>query len=313
MNLEAHTLPTSTGTSGHSGNDKDCACSIQELGWWQGSVISDGDLRVCVTDLPVGFDYWVLATQTCNLYNENFDSIHSAEWIGAKAIAEFDGLRACGSDPRRLHCRASTSAQTVPLEELLLDCDIQARYWISRRFLAKLKPLSMTLRDDAGANEKEKDKFIAWVARSYTRLELSDALNDALRRSKIRDIIEKVLKGHHASIYGVYLEISDEHESSTASVEPPCAVELTFVVYKAADEASVKQTLQAVLMQKVENPKYFAGNNVAKNIERQHVPEKFNIEFTHAVRPTAQWTVDQINACVRYTFNDHLSDSGLSA
>lgn len=310
--MEAHTPPTSTGTSDLSKIDKDCASSIKELGWWQGSIIRDADLRAISSGLPAGCDYWVLATQTCNLYNENFDSIHSVEWIGARTITKL-GLPRSGADPRRFHCRALTISHASVAEELLLDCDIQARHWTNRRLLAELKPLSTALRDGSRADERHKDDFIGWVARSYTRLELSDVLNVALGKSKIADIIKKVLNDHHPRIYGVYLEISDSEDRATAFVEPPCEVELFFVVYDSSDEGPVKETLHDVLKQKVENPKYFPGPNVSRMIERRHVPEKFNIDFESMVKPMAQWSAVEINKCVRYSFFDHLSDSGLSA
>jgi hypothetical protein len=124
-----------------------------------------------------GYDFWVLATQTCNLYNDNFDAVHSAEWVGAKKIERLTGAQASGSNPRRLHCAATTSAGTDPEEALLLDCDIQARHWTPRRILSELKPLPVAFRDGEAGGDRRKDSFIGWIARSYTRLELSDELN----------------------------------------------------------------------------------------------------------------------------------------
>ena len=275
-------------------------------------MIADAKLRTKSPALPEGYDYWVLATQTCNLYSDNFEAIRLAEWVGANVIAE-KGRQASGADPRSLHCCATAAPCSGNNDKLVLDCDIQARHWTDRRILALLDSPTMAFRDGESASELRKDSFVGWIARSYTRLELSDALNVALGKSKIEDIIDKLLKRHHGLIYGVFLDISDDHENSAVLVKPPCFLELIFVVYRSEDEAPVKASLQEVLSQKVDNPKYQPGPNVAKMIERRHVPDKFMIQFQSAVRTMDQWSAVQISRCLRYSFVDHLSDSGLAA
>lgn len=103
MTVEAPIPQTPSGTSDRSGTDKDCACQIKDRGWWQGSVVPDGHLRSKSPTLVQGYDFWVLATQTCNLYNDNFDAVHSAEWVGAKKIERLVGAQArcCSRQPIR--------------------------------------------------------------------------------------------------------------------------------------------------------------------------------------------------------------------
>ena len=313
MTVEAPIPQTPSGISDQSGTDKDCACQIKDLGWWQGSVVPDGDLRSKSPTLVQGYDFWVLATQTCNLYNDNFDAVHSAEWVGAKKIERLAGAQASGSNPRRLHSTATTSEGTDPEKDLLLDCDIQARHWTPRRILSELTPLAVAFRDGEAVSDRRKDSFIGWIARSYTRLELSDELNAAITQSKIKDIIDNVLHAHHELIYGVFLEITDEQESATVLVKPPCFIELTFVLHDATDEASVQATLKEVENQQVDNPRYVPGPNVSRKIARKHVSQKFEIDYESAVRLTSQWSASQISKCVRFSFVDFLSNSRASA
>jgi hypothetical protein len=122
-----------------------------------------------------------------------------------------------------------------------------------------------------------------------------------------------VLQAHHELVYGVFLEITDDQESPTVHVKPPCFIELTFVLHDAKDEAAVRATLKDVENQQVDNPRYVPGPNVSRKIARKHVPQKFEIEYESAVRLTGQWSADQISKCVRFSFVDFLSDSRSSA
>jgi hypothetical protein len=318
MESAAQSTQTSSATSAVDRTDVECAQCIRALGWWQGSIITDERLRQVMPDLPTGFDHWVMASQTCNLYNTDFSHVRMVEWIGARKINALGRPRS-GIDPRRLHCRATTGSGGDQTAELLLELDIQTRAWMQRALLADLTPHETALRDGREPSQHAKDHFIGWMARSYTRLELSDALNDALKNSKITDIIDKVATKHGDLIWGIFLEIGDYEEedeetprTATADIEPPCMVEVTFVVYRGKDEATVRESLNAVRSQEVPNPKYVPGPNVKRDIARALVAEKFHIELTCEVRPMAQWTAAQISQTVRYSLLDHLSGSDVA-
>lgn len=225
-----------------------------------------------------------------------------------------------GRNPRILHCEATAEGESP----LSLQIDIQARFWAPRACLVDLNPARLALRD-RGLNqaEKAKDAFIGWLARSYTRLELSDEFNNALRQSRLAEVLEEKLRSHSDDLYGIFLEISSDSDESTdepltaqqlAILPPPYLLEITLVTY-GSDKI---QLLKAELVQKVvkdliKDPNPPNGKAVEKpSITRQELAKRHQIRINAdglRVFDDDRWSVRDINRSVRYSFVDHLSES----
>lgn len=293
--------------------DEDFARKIRSHAWWQGSVLPDVALRQLVGPPPPnGATHWILASQTCNLYNPDFTKIRVVEWVGATQINfdNTDPLKLSGRNPRMLHCKATG----INHEDVWLECDLQLRHWIDRKLLAESRPEPFSFVDDPSSqsNLQCKDIFIRWIARSYTRLELSDELGKALRDSKIEEMIGKICKAHESEIYGIFLGIDDEDEGATAAVDviPPCSVELFFIVNSNTQESAIRKKIDDFFGADVPNPESTAGSNSPKKIKKKDAIKRTNqLRVSYMVKDTTEWNIADLESTLRYSFVDHFSNS----
>lgn len=287
-------------------------------------MVSDQDLRTRHPDLPEGMSYWVLASQTCNLFNEDFAKIPTVEWVGAMPIESSakDSRRENGRNPRLLQCRA-----TRDVEHIDIQCDIQVRFWSNRSSLAEFAPFHLALRDTGSEKkDRQKDTFAGWLARSYTRLELSTEFGDALKVSRVADALEQKLIKRADDIYGIFLGIfsdtEDERDATQALanpvfIKPPCSLEITVVVYNAAKIETIKKELNDLFEHKTLDDLAAVPDTKGKppKISRIELASRAGLTLCVAglrVVSTKNWSVDDMNQTIRYTFVDHLSDSGLT-
>lgn len=312
MQSETATPTTSSAPSSPPRTDEETAKKIRFNGWWQGSVLPEDVLRsVTGEKLTEGGPRWILASQTCNLYNPDFTKIRLIEWVGAKVIhaAEINPKMRAGRNPRILHCQATGPSQ----EDVWLECDLQLRHWTDRKILADIEPAPISFRDDPSKQTdlQCKDIFIRWVARSYTRLELSDELGKALQDEKIEDLIGKICKAHESEIYGVFLEINDETEQTPAvEVKPPCTVEITFVAQPNSKIAEISKIVKDFYEAEVPNPMFTPGSNFPKKVKRKTLNNTKSIKASWAYKSTEEWNISDLEKTLRYSFIDYFSDSG---
>jgi hypothetical protein len=262
-----------------------------------------------------------MASQTCNLYNPDFQKIPSVEWVGANKLeGKLNSQYEFGRNPRILHCQASADGEPP----LSLEVHIQARFWTPRTCLVSLNPGKLALRDQ-GLNqaEKVKDTFVGWLARSYTRLELSDEFNNALKRSKLAEVLEDKLRIYRDDLYGIFLEISSDSDDADeapltaqqlAKLAPPYLLEITLVTYRTDKIDLLKRELvQKVVKDLIRDPDLPKGQALDKQgVTRQELAKRnlirINADGLH-VFDDENWSVRNLNSSVRYSFIDHLSES----
>ncbi|PKV44468.1 hypothetical protein CLU92_1808 [Janthinobacterium sp. 61] len=272
---------------------------IKNAEWWQGSVVEDGTLRSVEPNLPEGFAYWIMASQTCNLYNNDFQKISKVEWIAANVVKQSTTACRGGRNPRLLETKASSSEG-----ETWLICDTQERHWGRRENLALLAPC-MALKNipALGQSEQHKDNFSAWLARGYTRLELSDELNTALTKGKFMSAIDKLLTAHEADIFGIFIKVSDNNKNSPEHVKPPCDMDLRVVVSKEATLKDVRTKLAELFS--TANIKVEKGE--AKTSREKILAEDFSIILDQQALPALRWDATLIEQHLRFNFRDYLS------
>ncbi len=272
---------------------------IQNAGWWQGSVVDDATLRAVEPSLPSGFDYWVMATQTCNLYNKDLLRITKVEWVAAKTVAQSVTAQRGGRNPRLLEAKASDA-----MSEAWLVCSSQERHWGLRANLARIAP-SMALRNalGPGQSEKHKDNFSAWLARGYTRLELSDELNQALADGKFMAAIDKLVAAHEADIFGIFIRVADENGSPPEHVKPPCDVDLRIVVSREDKLDAVNKKLADLFAKPSVSPG--AGKPLASR--ETMLANDHGIILDQVAIPAIRWDATLIEKHMRFNFKDYLS------
>lgn len=297
--------------------------AIKEKQWWQGSLIAANALPIAegsVHDVDHicndHVSWWVVCSQACNIYNSNFQNVSVIEVVAAREISELNPAYTKGDNPRILHLQATSKTST-----LLLEIDIQKRRWLPRQLLAKITAPTFHVSDlqlNTVANsfkDKWLDHFAGWLARSYTRVALPDEFNEALKQSRIREVLDKMLKIHKDDLYGVYFDINGDAETEwngrLGEMPPPYLLDIMLVVHETADAEKIKDTLiKGIFTDQIQDP----DNKTP--ICRGHLAQRYGIRIIRQsidARSVTEITLAELRVLVRYSLVDHLSDSTMAA
>lgn len=249
----------------------------------------------------------MLASQTCSVQNPDLARVPTVEFIRAYPLVEreFEEVLASGSNPRRLHTRA-TGPNGLTLD---IELKIEERVWVPRECLMELAPRGVRLQDsETDINQRRKETFSAWLARSYTRVELPDDFNRLFSETKIKKFFgDNIAKKHAPYVQGVYLDLrqrSDEFRgiyspTQVAKFLPPYQLHVTVVVQN-HDEVDVVEKELSVLLEK----RFLTA---AGNVSRVDVASGKGLDLTMDVVTIDAWTVRNLMGNIRFTDWDHLS------
>lgn len=289
---------------------------IKENKWWQGSLILASDLPSTVEENK-HVDWWVIATQPCNLFNPDFHKVPVFEIVAAFEIEECSPRMIKGDDPRVLHLKVKSEDEVKALK-----IDIQKRMWLPRTLLAELPASQFHIRDansNIAANEPKidwLDNFIGWMARSYTRIALPDEFNSAIQKSKIETIFKDKLTKYHEQLYGIYLAVDqdsdEEWQRCLGEMPPPYLLEILLVTYEDADPEFLKDELIKHLFEnKVSDP-----DANEKQIARAELAHRYQVRIIKpaiSAKNMAEVSLKELKRYVRYSFVDHLSNASAAA
>lgn len=290
---------------------------IKEKKWWQGSLISGNDLSK--TDKAYAqAEWWIITSQTCNLYNPCFEKIPVFEIVAARKIEKCDSGKIRGDNPRILHIEAQSNKEIIALEINIMD-----RLWCPRQYLGDLPAPTFYVRDAERGTDPDwlrkqwLDKFIAWLARSYTRVTLPDAFNDALEKSKIKNVLERKLTTDKDKLYGIYLSIEQDSEIPWKGVLgemlPPYLLNIVLAVYEDVDPEPIKaKLLSQIFNNEITDPESIE----AKKLTRAELARRYGIRLIDAdieALSVAEITLLRIKSLIRYSSVDHFSDSSMAA
>ncbi|MEN5045137.1 hypothetical protein [Pseudomonas koreensis] len=290
--------------------DIDLATVIKSTGWWQGSVISEKRLQSHSSD-DSGDGWWIVASQTCNLYNPDFCKIPVVELIAARKVEKLDKSFSRGNNPRLLHLEAIGNSETVYFE-----VDIQKRTWLNRAQLASLGSPDYEVVDSSRdthdwTNTQWLDNFAGWIARSYTRVTLPDDFNTILKESRIQDVLDsKLLRS--TKLYGIYLNISsaseEEWTGNLGLMPSPYFLEILLVTDEDENPDQIVIDLKKALFEdKV------AIKVLGETITRAEAAKRQGLTISRAGitgQNIAETSILSIKSSIRYTLNDYLSLSG---
>ncbi|WP_178114867.1 hypothetical protein [Pseudomonas saliphila] len=293
-------------------DDMGLAEAIKKGGWWQGSILSASCLDDASTE--EADVWWVISSQTCNLYNPDFEKIPVFEIVAARKMG-FDEINPAfskGNNPRLLHVQAEGDNETVAFE-----IDIQRRAWVNRRRLAGLGEPAYEIRDAHREsadwfNNQWLDNFAGWLSRSYTRVTLPDEFNEILKASKIQSVLDSKLRSN--GLYGVYFDISSAVDEEWFGVlglmPPPYMLEILLVSDETDDPDPFVQKLKDQLFRtKVK----LVIDGKEQNLTRAEAAAKLGLTIISAGitgQGIGETSLLQVKSLIRYTINDYLSRAG---
>lgn len=183
--------------------------SIKEKRWWQGSVIPSASLLPYITSDNKA-DFWIITSQTCNLYNDNFQKVPVFELVAGYQITKVASNHSKGDHPRTLHVEAWSDDNE---SHIALEIDIQKRCWLPRRLLYEIQKPKYHIHQPQQHEVDWLDNFAGWLGRSYTRLALPDEFNDAMNKSRIEEVLNEKLTKYHKELFGIYFELETDNPS----------------------------------------------------------------------------------------------------
>lgn len=288
---------------------------ISDHGWWQGAVI---DTEAFKSELPqlASSRLWILISQTCNLFNPSFEKVPSVEFIAAKEVDSLDSQLARGFNPRVLHTKADDGQSN----ELILEIQIQNRQWVPREALALVPPAGKAVRDLNGDPEgRFKEVLATWVARSYTRIELPDALNLAIQKSDLHKVLRKISKIDEG-LYGIFFFVTTHQDgdleddgardpepmspSEVAHSKGPWDIEISVVCYNQKARARAIEILDSA--DELRYPPVGGSATEKRSIRQLAAAEGLHVVGMQAVTDDA-WRVPDLMSTLRYTNFDYQS------
>lgn len=298
-------------------DDNEAIAKLEAAEWWQGSLVHRSSIAEFVEHLPE-CEWWVVASQACNIYNCDFQTVPVVELVGASVIQALGESRK-GSHPREIDLLAKGEE-----EELLIKAESQKRIWIPRHLLVDLEAPKLHLRNNRTNpftyETQWLDKFSSWLARSYTRVALPNEFNAALGRSKIRDILEsRLAKKQHDDLYGIFMTITadepDDSVNELGLLKPPYDLGILIACYEDADPQPILAQLKKQLfLDKIKDPDD-TGNQAT--ITRAELAKRLEIRIIEAdieVKPISDIYLSELLGpnTVRYNMIDHYSVSNIS-
>lgn len=260
--------------------------------WWQGSLIHQGQISD-LTMADTSCEWWIVASQACNIYSHDFTAIPVVELIGASTITKLTEY-ANGFHPREIHLTAHNGD-----EELLIKAESLKRVWIPRRNLSDIPAPQYHLENKHtqpfSNQELWLDKFSSWLARGYTRAALPDAFNLSLSNSKIRDVLEaRLAKKKRDELFGIFLTITTDQDGSPQEIgllEPPYDLGILVACYEDVDPEPIKEQLVAQLFRDmVKDPETgsvtITRANLAKRMGIRIIPADLEVRSISSVTLT---------------------------
>ncbi|WP_419582595.1 hypothetical protein [Thiolapillus sp.] len=150
----------------------------------------------------------LVASQSCDIANNNVDTDPYIELSVARKIEESKGHLTYNKNPRILHtyvtCR--TSDGDVFSEEIL-ELKAFERIVIQKEVLAELQP-----DPDRVLEDRQLKSYVAWLAARYSRPALPTTFNNLIRDADPKGKLRNKVKKGNEQLVGIYVEIIPDAE-----------------------------------------------------------------------------------------------------
>lgn len=175
---------------------------IIENGWLQWSTVEVGVLQEYFEDIELREDFYVLATQSCDLAHGDFANEPYVEFIGFSLVDKVQPELTKASNSRVLHVEMPVSAEIK-----FLGFFIRERFFLSRVLLERFSPTNPFI-----LTSQVCIQLTTWLAARYYRPSFSDEFNDHWKKviGKIKEKVKKVYDRFGDVISGVFLSTVDD-------------------------------------------------------------------------------------------------------
>ena len=183
---------------------------LENIGWRQGSIISPEDLHSLFNIIGKAFEggeFGIVASQSCDIANNNTKVDPFIEVSIARQVDKLDGNLTHNKNPRLLQIQAELFSSQGVKDEIYFELLAHEKVQISKSEFAEFQPSSKIM-----LLEKEKLGYVSWLAARYDRPALPSKFNELIDSGKNRDKRKKKAKALNPFLSGLYVQIIPNRE-----------------------------------------------------------------------------------------------------
>ncbi|MEO9586299.1 MULTISPECIES: hypothetical protein [Marinobacter] len=185
------------------------ADAIIANGWLQWATVDAEVLQQYCGDLELKEEFYVLATQSCDLAHGDFNNEPHAEFIGFSLISQVRPELSKASNSRALDVEMTVSAEVK-----CLGFRMRERFFVRRELLENFSPTH-----PFHLSGNVCTQLTTWLAARYYRPSFSDDFNDHWKKviGKIKEKVKKAYDRFGDVITGVFLGVADDNDAQDFS------------------------------------------------------------------------------------------------
>lgn len=179
---------------------------LENSGWRQGSIVNKVDADTLMSfiggNLPCD-GYLIVASQSCDIANNNIEIDPNVELMIGRPISKKDGNLTFNKNPRQLHTELKKfTGDTGLFSYIHIEIRIAERIQIPKNYLSKFLP------DDSIQIEADQlESCVNWLSARYSRPALPTTFNNRIAKADPKGKLRQKAKNLNEMLSGVYVEI----------------------------------------------------------------------------------------------------------
>jgi hypothetical protein len=184
---------------------------LEKAGWRQGSIVKPENIQALLEAAGHAYEpnvILLLASQSCDVANNDIESDPYIELSIAKPIAAEEGHLTHNKNPRILHTSISCRTGDENVATVThLEIKAFEKLFIPKECLKDLQP-----EQDKKLEQQQQRSYVAWLAARYSRPALPTAFNNRIKDADPRGKLRKKAKQGSLCLTGIYIEITPDAE-----------------------------------------------------------------------------------------------------
>lgn len=186
---------------------------LESNGWLQGCVVKPEDAFTLIENVALENKesiFLIVASQSCDIANNNLSVDPIIEVSVAREITALDGNKSFNKNPRELHTLLQQVTGDAEVDrEIAVELKACEKLAIEKAKLARCYP-------DAShrLTNKHLESYVAWLAARYSRPALPTEFNNRIAATDPKDKLKKKAKSLNNPLSGMYVEIIPDKEIS---------------------------------------------------------------------------------------------------